>query len=322
MIDLCVKHKVKRVFLLGDIFDSRKAQRQLVLDAFDEILDDFEEADIIVVGIPGNHDKTLYNSHTSFLKPFRHHPAFEYYDNPYTTILGDFKVDLLPFFEEEMYLDQLSIFKQAPQSDFLFTHTAFEGSINNDGSKVSTPIKPKFFEQYKTVFSGHYHNQHVVGKNIVHIPSIQQNNYGEDNQKGFTAIFEDGSYELIVSRFREFKKLKIDLDSLSSKEVDSIINESSFETENSNIRIEFTGDKSKLKSIKKELLVVRGFDVKTKDKSVEKSIELASSGEAVRYNDSSIMEEFNSFCESNSLDVNTGVKYLIKRLEDGKKEDR
>ena len=76
----------------------------------------------------------------------------------------------------------------------------------------------KTFENHFKVFSGHYHDQQKIG-NFYHIPSIQQNNYGEDSDKGFTVLFGDGSHELVKSDFKEYIKVQVDLDTCSDKDL-------------------------------------------------------------------------------------------------------
>ena len=58
---------VKTIIALGDILESRVAQREDVLTTFNEILDIVHTYNLKLVCIPGNHDKTVYSSRNSFL---------------------------------------------------------------------------------------------------------------------------------------------------------------------------------------------------------------------------------------------------------------
>ena len=63
------KLKVDTIGILGDVLDSRIAQKQPILDTIFEILEIASEYKLKVVVIPGNHCKSSYTSYTSFLTP-------------------------------------------------------------------------------------------------------------------------------------------------------------------------------------------------------------------------------------------------------------
>jgi exonuclease SbcD len=193
----------------------------------------------------------------------------------------------------------------------LLSHTAINGSVNNDGSKVECGISVGDFKQWDLVLLGHYHNQQQVGSNIFHIPSIQQNNFGEDNQKGFTVVYSDGSFELFLSKFKQYEKVVIDFDKTSKKQLDTIIKQHS--NNDKFVRLDFVGSSDKIKSLNKEELIALGFDVKIKVKEVEQTIEFAEE-EVKNHTKESITEEFKLFCKEKNKDFKTGMVYLNKKL--------
>lgn len=314
---LAVKLGVNTLTGLGDFLDSRKAQTQDVLNTFGEILGIIEGYGLNLEAIPGNHDKTDYSSSSSFLDPFIHHPALKLIKE--LKCLESEGVDLIfiPFFTDEIFseqLNQLNEFALKENKPILFTHMAFEGSVNNDGTKVSCSIKPSMFSSFFKVFSGHYHNQQKIGKNIYHIPSIQQNNFGEDDQKGFTVLYDDGSHELIQADFPRYKKVKIDLTSTSKKEVDALAKK--YAESSDNIRFEFIGDQSLTSSIKKENFTKLGISVTTKVTEIEDQLEDDEPEEVKIFNKSDIEGEFKEFCSVNELKYEKGVVYLKEKLDE------
>lgn len=68
-----------------------------------------------------------------------------------------------------------------------------------DGTEVKSELKPSMFEMFKKVYLGHYHNYQRVGSNIYHLGSVQQNNFGEDEKKGFWLLDSDLEVDLIPS---------------------------------------------------------------------------------------------------------------------------
>lgn len=104
--------------------------------------------------------------------------------------------------------------------DVLFGHFAVTGSRNNDRSVVENNIKPSSFKDFKKVYLGHYHDYQQVGSNIFHLGSLQQNNFGEDESKGFWMLYDDCTIELLKSRNGNvFKKERLDLDNIPPKQL-------------------------------------------------------------------------------------------------------
>ena len=308
-IELAQKHSIKRVYALGDLFDSRKAQKMITLIAFGEILNMFHKAKIKLVAIAGNHDKTDYESEYSFLEPFRHHPAFELVETESVYEEGNFLFFLLSYFKENTVLPNYLNFNVAKLSEkkcYLLTHIAISGVVNNDGSKVESELKQTKFSEFQKVFVGHYHDPQSFG-NIHYIGSIAQNNFGENYKKGFTLFYSDGSHELIESVFPKYTTFEFDMD---ADDFEAVLEQYSNEHVNSkdNIRFVLIGAVNALKSLKIDYLKENGIDVKIKAKEVtEKKYQ---STQFEEYNDNTIRNAFAEYCEEESLDYKTGEKYL------------
>lgn len=320
-IELAHKLGIKKIISGGDIFNSRKAQEQSVLNAFGEILDEIEDADLKLWSIVGNHDKVDLDNESSYLTEFKHHPGFiliEYYGALYFGENEDrTSFTLLSFFKDEKYKTYLSeIIENSPKykNHFLVSHQAVTGVRNNDGSLVENNLKLSDFQKFDTVFMGHYHNRSKVG-NVRYIGSLCQNNFGEDTEKGFIVVYDDGSYEFVQSKFKKFEKIIFDLDKTSVKEFKHQIQSIRHQINDSNIRIELTGGDEKLSSVNFDDVKEMGFDVKLKRKDIEAHIEVAEEGGKLEFNTESILKEFDSFCDQEEIkDKEIGFKYLTKIL--------
>jgi exonuclease SbcD len=318
--ELAVKLGVKQLVCTGDVFDSRIAQRQDVLTAFNDILEMLVVYDLEMVIIPGNHDKTLYTEKQSFLDPFKNHRKLLLVNMAGVMPLGDFRIVMLPFFSEEVWIknfeeldpDGFHIDFNDGKKYILFTHIAVTGSRNNDGKLVSSSISVKMFEKFFKVFSGHYHDQQKIGKNFYHIPSIQQNNFGEDEDKGFTVIYDDGSHELYWSDFKKYINVEFDLNDLNY--LDIVTSKKLYEQSGDNIRFTIRGTENQLKVINKQEFELAGINIRTINKDIEESIKFAND-EIVELNASLIADEFSKFCDKNGLDEETGLKYLKQILK-------
>ena len=306
------------VYHAGDIFDSRKAQPLSVLQTFIEILDMFHESGIKLTAIPGNHDKNDYKSERSYLDPFQHHPAFELVSTQkIVKVNSKFKIALIPFFNESdtysSYLTSTNGYIQKNDRCFLITHIAVNGVKNNDGSKVDNHITKEMFSKYENVLIGHYHNQSVVHKNITYIGSAYQQNYGEDNKKGFCVIDDNGELYYIKSKFPEFKKVTVDLNSVTLIEAENLIKV--HKTENDNVRFIFKGTYEQVNAIDKNLFKKQGVDVKLESSEIEVGVEQAENNEFVSFDKTGITEEFETFCQINSIENSEiGKKYLSQTL--------
>jgi len=306
---LAKKLGIKDIFCLGDVFDSRIAQRQSVLKAFERILGIIEEYGLVFHLIPGNHDKTVYPSMDSFLDAFKTYPCLRLYRKHSIVKLGKFNFHLIPFFEEKVWLEIFHGIEKGGKNDILLSHMAVEGSRNNDGSLVSSGLTPKMFENWLMVLLGHYHDEQQIGKNIFHIPSIKQNNYGEDENKGFTVLNSDGSYEVFKSNYKAFKRLKINIDETPQKELEKLVK--TYSKNEDRIRFEFTGDSTKLKALDKSKFNKHGIEIKTKVKEIEESIVECEKQDVKIHNQSTIMSEFKKYHEIKSdFNLKLGTKYL------------
>lgn len=327
-IKLATERGVKVLICLGDVFQSRQAQPLIIFKCFEEILDMINEAGMTLYCIPGNHDKTNYQSPDSFLDQFQWHPAFELMGvGKFVINIKDWYLHFLPYYSPDKYLEELSSLVSdyiglAHGEDFtgkeiLLTHTAFEGSINNDGSTVSIPIKPNLFKGFFKVFSGHYHNQQQISGNIFHLPSLQANNYSEDNDKGFTVFNIDGNHELINSEFGEYHTIKVNLDEVKKEELNEITKQASelIKEQGAKIRFTFEGSQDKVQTVKKEDFTVFGIDIQKKHSVINNSIERAKEEKVIVYNKDIIKTKFASFCADEGYgDEESGYLYGLKCL--------
>lgn len=310
---------IKMVFAIGDIFQSRQAQPLKVLKCFEEILDIFGDSQIKLVVIPGNHDKTSYESKNSFLDSFSYHPALFLMREADCIDLNKINFILIPYFTNEVWLKELEFAKKyidigEYNQNILLSHISMSGSVNNDGTKVSDGISPKLLKDFDAVYLGHYHNFHKVSGEVYHLPSIRQNNFGEDDNKGFTLVYSDGSFEIKRSNFKQFKTVEINLEEIEKGGLKELI--SSLEPNEHFTRLKLKGPEDLLKGVKIDELKALGFDVKTEQKDITDSIEDIREGNVTNFDESSILKEFEVFCEKEGYeDFDFGFMFLKKGLK-------
>lgn len=309
LCNLCKEHNVDNISILGDVFQSRAGQVPQNLNTLTKIFDILKENTIVAHIIPGNHDKYLYSSNDSYLDVYNYHPNVNVYRDVTQVNLNGLNVVFVPFWEDSILVEKL---KTLEKGDIILSHFGVNGSQNNDGSKhESDSITVSLLKKFKKVLLGHYHNQHQVSSNIFHLPSIQQNNFGEDTQKGFTLLYEDGSHELVKSKFKEYKSVTIDVKGKSQKDINELVRE--YTGSECNVRVELVGEQNLVNSIKVDKLKDAGIKVKKKIAEVEyEDIEFTE--EVVQHTVDTLRGEFKIFCEENKHHYPTGVKYFNKQI--------
>ncbi len=299
------------VWHAGDIFESRKSQPLTVLAAFIEILDLFEESGVVLEAIPGNHDKVDYDSELSYLDVYRWHPSFTLHRKEFTTQHDGVDIHWLPYFlESGSYIERLNSFElDKKKKNILITHIAVNGVRNNDGSVIENNLNRTAFKSFDSVLVGHYHDQSII-HNVHYIGSALQKNFGEDSNKGFTIIYNDGSHEFQKAEFTEYITIKIDVDNLKANELDQLLSEYADSTDN--IRFKFQGEKSKLVAIDKSKFERAGIDVKFDSTEIQADLTTLNIDEFVQFNKAEVVKEFKDFCKKEKYEAKRGLIYLEK----------
>lgn len=306
MFNLARERGITSLFVLGDIFDNRKAQKESVLNAFRNILDSCLKEGLILIAFPGNHDKTDNSSISSFLDPFMTHPAIRLIRDAEQVELEGLRINCIPFFLNDQWLEKERLIGRA---DILLSHLALNGSVNNDGTKVDSNITPSLLNSYKKVFLGHYHNYQELTPSIIHLPSLKQNNFGENDFKGCTILYSDISFEIIPLNFKKFITKEINLskveDQIKLKEIIDSYDKSYF------LKLKITGNKNNKTfdfNELKSLGVLFDLDFRDNTQTDSKMVDIRDK--------SNVLLLFQSFCEENSLNYENGINYLNQVIDE------
>lgn len=312
LLEYAKLNNIDKLIFAGDLFDSRSFQRQSVLQAFDLILDMISKANCTLYLFPGNHDKTVYESYDSFLDVYRYHPCVEFNRELKNIKIQGVSITLLPFFSDDMLIPMLA---EAEGTDVLISHFEMAGSSHLGQVSTKTSINPKLLSKWKKVYLGHYHNHHEITKDIVHLPSLRQSDFGEDSFKGFSVLYKDLSYEVIEGRFRQFKKVSINIDKTSAQQIKELIK--THKSDVDAIRFEFVGEESKLKALDKTIFNGTGIDVKIKYevKYDFKSEDIVLPTVVEHYGKEQVQQAFKEFCEEKGYIYEDGVVLLNEFLK-------
>lgn len=311
LIKHAVDNKITNVIFAGDLFDSRSFQRQSVLQALDLILNEMNEAGLTLYMFPGNHDKTIYASYDSFLDVYRHYPGVIFNRELSVVDIEGVSITLLPFFSDDMLIPML---EEAQKTDVLISHFEMAGSTHLGKISEKSSINKKLLSKFTKTYLGHYHNWHEITKDIVHLPSLRQSNFGEDDNKGFSILYSDLSYKIINGDFKKFKKVVIDINKTTSIKISELI--SKYRDSQDTIRFEFIGDESKLKALDKGQFKGTGIDIKLKYDVTYDIKDQEAPTVIENYGEDQVRDAFKVFCNEKGYNYQEGIILLDEFLKD------
>lgn len=317
-IDICRKMDVKEIAIGGDLFFSRAAQTLDVLLAVHDALLTAAEHGIHVTIAEGNHDKVNQENERGYCHVFDQHSNVLVCDEFVSLPLGDdcrFVLHMMGYFPEDgsfcTRLDRLKEEALDPKRlNFLYIHEGINGALAQPNDK-ELPVK--IFEEFDKVFVGHYHNRTIIDKTrIEYIGSSRQHNFGEDEEKGYTVIYTDGSHEFIKNqantRYRvidvaaERAGLHL-MDELREIDADGRYK----------VKVRVHAPQAAMKSVDKVALLDAGATKVELIADDEEMLDVAASSLFEKFDSHRIRETYEEFCREKQIDdVAIGLEYLSK----------
>ena len=317
-IDICRKMDVKEIAIGGDLFFSRAAQTLEVLLAVHDALLTAAEHGIHVTIAEGNHDKVNQENERGYCHVFDQHSNVLVCDEYVSLPLGEdcrFVLHMMGYFPEDgsfcTRLDRLKEEALDPKRlNFLYIHEGINGALAQPNDKE---LPAKIFEEFDKVFVGHYHNRTIIDKTrIEYIGSSRQHNFGEDEEKGYTVIYTDGSHEFIKNkvntRYRvidvaaEHAGLHL-MDELREIDADGRYK----------VKVRVHAPHTAMKSVDKAALLDAGATKVELIADDEEMLEVAASSLFEKFDSHRIRETYEEFCREKQIDdVAIGLEYLSK----------
>ena len=317
-IDICRKMDVKEIAIGGDLFFSRAAQTLDVLLAVHDALLTAAEHGIHVTIAEGNHDKVNQENERGYCHVFDQHSNVLVCDEFVSLPLGEdcrFVLHMMGYFPEDgsfcTRLDRLKEEALDPKRlNFLYIHEGINGALAQPNDKE---LPAKIFEEFDKVFVGHYHNRTIIDKTrIEYIGSSRQHNFGEDEEKGYTVIYTDGSHEFIKNqantRYRvidvaaERAGLHL-MDELREIDADGRYK----------VKVRVHAPQAAMKSVDKVALLDAGATKVELIADDEEMLEVAASSLFEKFDSHRIRETYEEFCREKQIDdVAIGLEYLSK----------
>jgi len=188
---------IDTVVHLGDCFDVRKGIDYWSLDwAKTNFFDPLKERGIQLILIVGNHD-IFYRESLSINAPSLNLAEYDnitIIDTPRTVSVRDTNVFMVPWIcagNAERFTQELD----ATTADISMGHLELAGFYANKDYQCQHGTDPKVFQQFQTVFSGHFHKKSTRG-NITYLGNPYQLYWNDEGDTRGFHLFDLETQEL------------------------------------------------------------------------------------------------------------------------------
>ena len=313
-LDICERMNIKQIIIGGDLFLSRASQTLDILLTVHDCLLRASGGGISVILANGNHDRVSLESVNGYCNIFSEHTDVTVVYEYLTMSIGENTLlHIVPYFPEDgKFIDVLNEIKRCSltkdKKNFLYIHEGVNGALSTPAEKE---LPTKTFKDFDWVFAGHYHNRCVVpNSNVEFIGSSRQHNFGEDEAKGYTILYSDGSHEFIQNK-ANIRYRVIDVD---AKNVDINLTDLLSELKESGryrTKVRISATSTEVSSINREQLISSGASKVEIIVAEAEQVEISSSSLFDKFDSSKLRETYTEFCKEREIeDVELGLLYL------------
>lgn len=315
-IEVCKKYGANVIIIGGDLWQSRASQSLDVLMAISNALLQCNSSRISVYIANGNHDKVDGESWVGYNDIYSAYPNVHIINTFETLkIAQNVSISVMSYFPEtgsfmEHYNDLLDDDTNISDYNILYLHEGIRGAL---GMELETELPNDIFGDFDAVLVGHYHNRcKIKGTNIEYIGSSRQHNFGEDEEKGYTIVFDDGTTEFVKNQVN-MRYVTIE-SKFTNATMDTVIDKMEKYASNDlyKVRLQISCDSTQSSLIDRQKLIEAGaskVEIKTDKVEVEESV---SSALEHKFDKFGIIGEYSNFYDSKNISVNKefGNKFL------------
>ena len=314
-LDICKQHDIVEIIVGGDLWQSRSSQTLSTLMAVRQAIIKATKLGIYVTLAEGNHDKVDQESMLGYCHIFSEYPHVTVVDDYIAFECGDnVMLYVMSYFPEDGSFAQRveDILKNdfdRTKHNILYIHEGINGALATANDKE---LPSKIFKDFDSVLVGHYHDRcKIKGTNIEYIGSSRQHNFGEDEAKGYTILYTDGSYEFIENKVN----IRYRVVELSPSQIDSKLLEQLSEIKESGkykTKIRINCDTIEVSNIDKQKIIEAGatkVEIVTDDTHILASNSLSLEQ---KFDKNGIKQAYIGFCSDKEISSEMGLKYLDK----------
>lgn len=315
-LELCSKLGIREIVTGGDLFQSRAAQTlDVLLGVRDVLIDATKQYGITVTLANGNHDKVdeeSFKGYCHVFEPYEGVYVVEDYLTLYPTEDCDFALHVVAYFPENGgFMDVLTGLIEhgldPVRKNILYIHEGINGALSASTEKE---LSPNLFKDFDAVLSGHYHDRCRVEPNIEFIGSSRQHNFGEDEDKGYTVICNDGSYYFVKNEVNlRYRVMDVSFEQLGVHFYDLL--EGLKDSGRYRVKVRVHCRDEQVKLIDKQLMLDAGA---TRVEVVAEEIiqqEAAAKDVLSKFDGRQLTETYMNFCDEKRIeDTSLGIYYL------------
>lgn len=316
-LNICQSNGIEYLIVGGDMWMSRSSQTLNTLLAVREaILKATKQYNLYVIIANGNHDLVDQEALLGYNHIFSDYESVEVIGE-YTEIdLSDeFSLYIMSYFPENgSFIERLSSLQQNysiddKEKNVLYIHEGIRGGL---ATSSDDELPANIFKGFDSVLVGHYHNRkQIPGTQIEYIGSSRQHNFGEDEEKGYTILYSDGSTKFIKNEVNQrYKVIEVDVADMDDDFMNML---AEIKTDSRyKVKVRVKCDSAQSSAINKQKLAEAGAN---KIELVTEQTEVMHTDHqsiTQKFDKSGIKEEYTNFCTQKSIDNQLGLHYLEK----------
>lgn len=322
-LEICKNNKITYIIVGGDMWLSRSAQTlDTILAVRSAIMKATEIYQLEVTLANGNHDKVDQEKDEGYNHIFSEYPHVTVVDEyeELTWVKDGLTLWTMGYFPEngsfvqilknlKDVIDDAKPDLQDGHKNILYIHEGIRGGL---ATPSDDELPAHIFEGFDSVLVGHYHDRKIISNtNIEYIGSSRQHNFGEDEMKGYTILYTDGSTKFIQNQVNtRYKVIEVDIADMNEdfmKMLDEIKADSRYK-----VKVRVKCNSSQSSSVNKQQLAERGAN---KIELVTEQTEVMHTDHkslTQKFDKSGIKAEYTNFCSQKSIDNQLGLHYLEK----------
>lgn len=313
-LQICDKNNINKIIVGGDLWHSRVSQTLDTLWSVKQALHSAIANNIEVILAEGNHDKVNQSDIIGYSHVFHNGNGIKAIDK-WECYAMDSKVSLyvVSYFPEKEFPAILDEILDSPDfndthANILYIHQGVLGALSTPSD---SDLPANLFIDFDKVLVGHYHDRvSIAGTNVEYIGSSRQHNFGEDEEKGYTIMYTDGSYEFVKNTAnKRFKTVDVPFDQLSEQTLNDILGMR--EDGRYLIKVRVMCENTQVSLVNKNELLAKGISRVEVVSDDPVAVETAQLGFEQQFDKSGIIEEYYRFCDNKGYaNHEFGVKYL------------
>ena len=311
-LEVCEEYGIKQIFIGGDVFTTRNVQHLTPVMTVMRCLERTTAKGIKTTIAFGNHDCPVYGEQNSWCDVLGYVKGVTVVSDFKVIDLGDKALAMIAYFPEEtMMEDKLNELDEYLASEnwaysdiILYIHSGVHGALGDFDVPNEMPQEPLL--KYSKVLCAHYHNRTIISDtNIEYIGGSRAHTFGEDEDKGYTLLYADGTTSFVKDEVNtRYVTEDITIKSLSDWK--------NTYDERYKVRLRIHCKAAEADTVDKDDLLARGANKIEFVTEKLQAIESSQSEMDERFDNKNLQIEYKSFCKEKDIDSRLGIDYLNK----------